>query len=207
MFQQCCLDAQGEGLSMKIRGGDFLLQGLVGRKMVISESVRKGEVTGKHRCLVNFTEFLNHKKPWVKSKVWTQQKPSWGLRRRGGVGGKQYSKYYTFPFVFSFDPHHMLGNVLIGNHVLISKNKMEFSWSTRVTPRNKRCITCHTANSTGAGRDPTFLTFTSWNVWFPNLNSWAFLWGVAWGRKGSLQDISWGNSLWCVCFIEVRGGS
>jgi hypothetical protein len=46
-----------------------LPQGLVGRKMAISGSVRRSEVTGKHRCLMNFTEFLNHKKLWVKSKV------------------------------------------------------------------------------------------------------------------------------------------
>lgn len=61
MFEHWLSRSSEEGLTIKLRQ-DFLLQGLVGGKVVISGVGRNGELPGKHRCLlVNFIEFLNGK--------------------------------------------------------------------------------------------------------------------------------------------------
>lgn len=68
VFEQGLSRSSVEGLSIKSRG-DFLPQSLVGGEVVISGAGRKGESPTKHGRLMNFIEFLNGKKRWVKSEV------------------------------------------------------------------------------------------------------------------------------------------
>lgn len=64
VFEQGLSRSSVEGLSIKSRG-DFLPKSLVGREVVISRAGSNGE----SRAKLNFIEFLNGKKRWVKSEV------------------------------------------------------------------------------------------------------------------------------------------